>query len=188
MIGHLDLWRRNVTEEADIYLGEERKEIMDKTRSSASEMIEFRPGRDPREAIEGDLIRFLHKDHDNNSVSWVQGRLVSRIDKLEDAVRTEWTMNRFTVDITSTINYWGDPGILPSSATVNISYGTKWALGFESSQLSNTDKRLSLGYHEVVYMGLTKQEPESGEGPMKRSLPPCIIPMRYLWCPQERNY
>ena len=93
LIGHLDPWRRNVTEEADVYPGEERKEIIDKTRSSASEMIEFRPGRDPKEAIEGDLIRFLHKDHDNNSVSWVQGRLVSRIDKLEEAVRSEWTMN-----------------------------------------------------------------------------------------------
>ena len=125
-------------------------------------MIEFRLGRDPKEAIEGDLIRFLHKNHDNNSVSWVQGRLVSRLDKLEDAIRTEWTMNRFTVDITNIISYWGDPGITPSSATVNIGHGTQWALGLESSQIGNTDERLSLGYHEVVYMGLTKQGPESG--------------------------
>ena len=128
LIGHLDPWRRNVTEEAD-----ERKEIIDKTRSSANEMIEFRPGRDPKEAIEGDLIRFLYKNHDNNSVSWVQGRLVSRLDKLEDAIKTEWKTNRFTVDITNIINYWGDPGITPSTVTVNISHGTQWALGLESS-------------------------------------------------------
>ena len=71
-------------------------------------------------------------------------------------------MNRFTMDITNIISYWGDQGITPSSVTVNINHGTQWALGLESSQIGNTDERLSLGCHEVVCMGLTKQGPESG--------------------------
>ena len=80
---------------------------------------------------------------------------------MEDAVKSEWTMNRFTVDITSTINHWGDPGIPPPSTTVNISYGTKWALGIEGNQISDTDKRLYLGYHEATCMDLTGRKLES---------------------------
>ena len=69
LIVHKDLWKRNVTEEADTYSCEERKEIIDRNSLNVKEKIEFRPGRNPKEAIEGDLIRFLHKEHDNNSVS-----------------------------------------------------------------------------------------------------------------------
>ena len=32
----------------------------------------------------------------------------------------------------------------------------------ESSQIGNTDERLSLGCHEMVHMGLIEQGPESG--------------------------
>ena len=78
-------------------------------------------------------------------------------------------MNRFAVDTTSTINHWGDPGISPPPATVNISYGTKWALGIEGNQVSDTDKRLHLGYYEVRYMGLTGRELESEEPNEERS-------------------
>ena len=74
LIGHEDLWERNVKREADSYSCGERKESIGRNSLIAKEKIEFRPGRNPKEAIEGDLIRFLHKNHDNNSVSWVQGR------------------------------------------------------------------------------------------------------------------
>ena len=121
LVGHEELWKKIVTKEADTYSCGERKEIIDADNSIAEEKIEFRPGRKPKEAIEGDLIRLMYKDYDNNSVSWVQGRLVSRIDKLDDAVKSEWTMNRFRVDTISTIAHWGGPGIPPSSTTVNIS-------------------------------------------------------------------
>ena len=120
MVTREDLWERHVRRKADSYSCEERKESVSINSLDAKEKIKCRPGRDPKEAIEGGLIRFLHKNHDN-SVSWLQGRLVSRIDKLEDAVRSEWTTNRFTVNISSTINHWGDPGFPPPSTTVNIS-------------------------------------------------------------------
>ena len=161
LIDQPELWKKTVAEKTGTYLSDARKEIIDKTRPKTNEMIEFRPGRDPKEALEGDLIRFLHRNHDNNSISWLQGRLVSRLDDLEDTIRNEWTKNRFIVDITDIINYWGNPGITPSSTTVNITHGTKWALGLESSQVGNTDERLSLGCHEAIYMGLIEQGPES---------------------------
>ena len=93
-----------------------RTEIVNTDSQNANEKIEFKPGRKPMEAIEGDLIRFMYNDYDNNSVSWVQGRLASRIDNLNDAVDSEWAMNRFRVDTISTIAHWGGPGSPPSSA------------------------------------------------------------------------
>ena len=87
-----DLWERHVRRKADSYSCEERKESVSIHSLDAKEKIKFRPGRDPKEAIKGDLIRFLHTNYDN-SVYWLQGRLVRRIDKLEDAIRSEWTTN-----------------------------------------------------------------------------------------------
>ena len=52
LIVHKDLWKRNVTEEADTYSCEERKEIIDRNNLKVKEKIEFRPGRNPKEAIE----------------------------------------------------------------------------------------------------------------------------------------
>ena len=80
-----------------------RTEIVNTDSQNANEKIEFKLGRKPKEAIEGDLIRFMYNDYDNNSVSWVQGRLASRIDNLNDAVDSEWRMNRFRVNTISTI-------------------------------------------------------------------------------------
>ena len=84
-----DLWQKSVTKEVDTTSCIERKEMMNTDSPNANEKIEFKPGRKPKEAIEGDLIRFMYNDYDNNSVSWVQGRLVSRIDNLDDAVESE---------------------------------------------------------------------------------------------------
>ena len=78
-----------------------------------------------------------------------------KIDTLEDAIRSEWTTNRFTVDISSTINYWGDPGSPPPSTTVNISYGTEWALGIEGNHLGDTGMVLRLEYPEAIYIDLS---------------------------------
>ena len=60
---------------------------------NSDEKIEFMTGRKPKDAIEGDLIRFMYKDPANESTSWIQGRLSSRIDKLDDAINSEWMMN-----------------------------------------------------------------------------------------------
>ena len=109
MVSREDLWERNVRRKADSYSCEERKENVSINSLDAKKKITFRPGRDPKEAIEGDFIRFLHRNCDD-SVSWLEGRLVGRIDKLEDAIRSKWTTNRFTVYISSTINHWGDQG------------------------------------------------------------------------------
>ena len=95
LIDQPELWKKTVAEKTGTYLSDARKEIIDKTRPNTNEMIEFRPGRDPKEALEGDLIRFLHRNHDNNSISWLQGRLASRLDDLEDTIRNDWTKNRF---------------------------------------------------------------------------------------------
>ena len=81
----------------------------------------------------------MYKDSANNSISWVQGRLTSRIDKLNDAVDSEWTMNRFRVDNISPIAHWGYSKSPPSSAIVNVSYCTKWLLGIKNVQLNDTD-------------------------------------------------
>ena len=161
LVSREDLWERHVRRKADNYSREEKKESVSINDLDAKKKIMFRPGRDPKEAIEGDLIRFLHRNRDN-SVSWLEGRLVGRIDKLEDAIRSNWTTNRFTVDISSTINHWGDPGSPPPSTTVNISYGTKWALGIEGNHFSDTDMILHLGYLEATCMDLTGREFGSG--------------------------
>ena len=153
-----DLWPRSVTEIVDGISCIERKEVMNTDSPNINGKIEFKTGRKPKEAIEGDLIRFMHKDHERNSVSWVQGRLVSRIDSLDDAVESEWAMNRFRVDTINTIAHWGVPGIPPSSTTVSVSYGTKWILGIRGDQLSGANdgqiKKLYLGYYEATCMNL----------------------------------
>ena len=77
----------------------------------------FRPRKDPKEAIEGDLFRFLQKNCDN-SVSWPDGR-------------SGWAPNQVTADLSNTINRWGDPGSPPPPSTANMNYDTKWAQGIE---------------------------------------------------------
>ena len=54
-----DLWERHMRIEADSYAREEKKESISIIDLDAKEKIMFRPGRDPKEALEGDLIRFL---------------------------------------------------------------------------------------------------------------------------------
>ena len=49
----------------------------------------FSPARSPRDAIEGDILRFLYTNPSNNSTSWVQGRLACRLDKLDDAMKSD---------------------------------------------------------------------------------------------------
>ena len=74
----------------------------------------FSPTRKPRDAIEGDILRFLYTDPSNNSTSWVQGRLACRLDRLDDAMNSEWMMNRFRINDIKDINYWSNPEPLPS--------------------------------------------------------------------------
>ena len=140
----------------------DRMKMMNANESVTNEKIEFKPGRKPKEAIEGDMIRFTYSDYDNDSVSWLQGRLVSRIDKLEDAVESEWMRNRFRVDTISTIAHWGKPEIPPASTTVNVSYCTNWVLGIKGDQLDYTDdvqnEKIYLGYYEATYMNLVGKE------------------------------
>ena len=95
----------------------DRKKMMNANESGTNEKIEFKPGRKPKDAIEGDMIRFMYNDYDNDLVSWLQGRLVSRIDKLEDAVDSEWMKNRFRVDTISTIAHWSNLETQPASTT-----------------------------------------------------------------------
>ena len=38
---------------------------------NSDEKIEFMTGRKPKDAIEGDLVRFMYKDSANNSTSWI---------------------------------------------------------------------------------------------------------------------
>ena len=86
----------------------------------------FSSDRKPKDAIEGDLVRFMYKDPANESTSWIQGRLSSRIDKLDDAINSEWMMNRFRVDNISSIVHWGNPKPPPASTIVNINYCNTW--------------------------------------------------------------
>ena len=62
-------------------------EMMGNREPGNIEQLEFKPGRKPKEAIEGDMVRFLYSYVD--SIYWLQGRLNSRIDSLE----TETTTN-----------------------------------------------------------------------------------------------
>ena len=52
--------------EADNYTREEKKESINIIDSDEKEEIMFRPRKDPKEAIEGDLFRFLQKNCDNS--------------------------------------------------------------------------------------------------------------------------
>ena len=107
----------------------------------------------------------MYKDSANKSTSWIQGRLSNRIDKLDDAVNSEWTMNRFRVDNIIPIAHWGNPKPPPSSTIVNINYCTKWLLGIKNDQLNDTEDRknqkLYLGYYEATCMSLAGREQES---------------------------
>ena len=147
--------------------GKDKAEIEYMNKEDDSKKIKFKTGRNPAEAIEGDLIKFMHKDYVHNSTSWVQGRLSKRIDKLNDAINSEWKMNRFRVDNMSTIVHWGEPIPLPSSAIVNINYCTKWLLGIENDQLDDTDdkksQKLYLGFYEATCLSLAKKE-QGSEG------------------------
>ena len=153
-IWYEDPWQRSITKEMADNSCIVRTERVNTDSQNANEKIEFKLGRKPKEAIEGDLIRFMYNDYDNNSVSWVQGRLTSRIDNLDDAVDSEWTMNRFRVDNIIPIANWGNPKSPPSSTIVNINYYTKWLLGIRNDQLNGiTDRKnqkLYLGYYEAT--------------------------------------
>ena len=42
---------------------------MSANESGTDEKIEFKPGRKPKDAIKGDMIRFMYNGYDNDSVS-----------------------------------------------------------------------------------------------------------------------
>ena len=63
-----------------------KPETIDNKEPGNTEQLEFKPGRKPKEEIEGDVIRFLYSNDD--SIYWLQGRLNSRIDNLETAVKS----------------------------------------------------------------------------------------------------
>ena len=67
-------------------------EMMDNKEPGNTASLEFKPGRRPKEAIEGDVIRFLYSPNDDYSAYWLQGTLNSRIDKLETAVESGWLL------------------------------------------------------------------------------------------------
>ena len=68
------------------------------------ENVMFSSDRKSRDAIEGDVIRFLYTDPSNNSTSWIQGRLASRLDRLDDALNSEWAINHFRINDIRAIN------------------------------------------------------------------------------------
>ena len=45
-------------------------EMMGNEEPDSTEQLEFKPGRKPKDAIEGDMIRFLYSNDD--SVHWLQ--------------------------------------------------------------------------------------------------------------------
>ena len=141
--------------------------FMGKKEPGNTEPLEFKPGRKPKEAIEGDVIRFLYSDYDDDSVSWLQGRLNSRIDKLETAVESGWLDNRFKVDMISIITHWGNPKPPPISTTVNLTNKISWALGMKVDPFPETDDarnvKIHLGYMAATSMNLVNNEHISGE-------------------------
>ena len=66
-----DLRQRSITKEMNTI---SCIDMMNANKPNINEKIEFKPGRKPKEAIEGDMIRFMYNDYDNGSVSWLQGR------------------------------------------------------------------------------------------------------------------
>ena len=110
------------------------------------ENVMFSSDRKPRDAIEGDFIRFLYTNPSNNSTSWMQGRLTSRLDKLDDELNSEWAMNRFRINDIRAVNYWSNPEPPPNSAIVNINYSTTSVLGIHNDQLGDKEnQKLSIG-------------------------------------------
>ena len=99
----------------------------------------FSSTRKPRDAIEGDILRFLYTDPSNNATSWVQGRLACRLDRLDDAMNSDWMMNRFRIKDIKTADCWSNPEPPPTSAIVNINYSTKWVLGIHNDQHDDKD-------------------------------------------------
>ena len=121
------------------------------------ENVIFSSDRKPRDAIEGDIIRFLYTDPSNASTSWIQGRLASRLDRLDDAFNSEWAMNRFRINDIRAINHWGNPEPPPNSAIVNVNYSTTWVLGIHDDQHDdNENQRLVIGYYEVIRLNLAE--------------------------------
>ena len=100
--------------------------------------------------------------------------MINRIDKLEDAVDSEWMKNRFRVDTISTIAHWGNPENPPASTTVNLNYCTNWMLGIKGDQFGHTgdiqNEKINLGYYAASYMNLIGEEHKSGESNEDASL------------------
>ena len=129
--------------------------------------LEFKPGKRPEEAIQGNVIRFMYSPSSDPSAYWLQGTLNSRIDKLETAVKSGWRKNRFEVNKISIIKYWGDPKPLPTTIVVNLTNETAWALGtrIESCSRKECDHnvRIHLGYDAIKTMNLISDNGESEE-------------------------
>ena len=94
--------------------------------------VTFSPTRSPRSAIEGDFLRFPYTNPNDNSNSWVQGRLACRLDKLDDALKSDWMMNRFKIKDIRATDDWSNSEPLPTAAIFNIAYNTEWILGIHN--------------------------------------------------------
>ena len=73
------LWQKSTGEEINTISCKNRTKMMNSDEPSVNEKIEFRPGRKPKEAIEGDMIRFMYNDYDNGSVSWLEGSVNDKL-------------------------------------------------------------------------------------------------------------
>ena len=129
--------------------------------------LEFKHGKRPEEAKQGNVIRFMYSPNGDPSAYWLQGTLNSRIDKLETAVKSGWRKNRFEVNKISIIKHWGDPKPLPTTITVNLTKETAWALGtrIESCSRKECDQhvRIHLGYDAIKSMNLIGNDDEAEE-------------------------
>ena len=133
------------------------------------------------------MIRFLYSDH--NSVCWLQGRLNSRVDTLETAVKSGWVNNRFEVDMISTLTHWGDLKPLPTIITVNLNNKTRWALGIQSGLSSKTgddrNMKIRLGYTAATSMNLINDEYVAEDPNVNSSF--VMRRMKYTYFPQEKD-
>ena len=129
--------------------------------------LEFKHGKRPEEAIQGDVIRFMYSPNSDPSAYWLQGTLTVRIDDLETAASSGWRKNRFEVNKISIIKYWGDLKTLPTTIVVNLTNETVWALGkkVESCSRKECDHnvRIHHGYDAIKTMNLISDNGESEE-------------------------
>ena len=87
-------------------------------------LLEFKHGKRPEEAIQGNVIRFMYSSNSDPSAYWLQETLNARIDELETAVKSGWRKKCFEVNKISIIKHWGDLKPLPTTIVVNLTNET----------------------------------------------------------------